>query len=903
MKHDVLIVGGGIAGMEAALNLAEMNYRVLLVEKEASIGGKMVLLSKVFPTLDCASCISTPKMAATAHHPNIEVSTYSEVREIAQKADGGFLVKLRTKPSFIDAKACTGCAKCEEICTVAIPDPFNFDLAARRAAHIPFPQAVPKRAVIDRYGSSPCSFACPAGVKAHGYVSLVRSGRYEEAFHLHMEDAPLPGVLSRACYAPCEQACTRGALEGPVSIRAIKRFMVDRYYREHPDPEYGPPTKAKNSKVAVVGSGPAGLSAAYQLARRGYPVTVFESAPNVGGMLRYGIPTYRLPRYVLERDIKNIAALGVNFSTSSPVTSLLSLKEGGFDSIFLAVGTMRPVNMSIPGEDLDGVMDCMTFLRQTSAGNGLELQGKRVLLVGGGNACIDPARVALRLGAAKVIVQYRRSRAEMPAHPWEVEAALEEGVELQLQKVPKRFVGIDGHLVAVESLSMELGELDSSGRRRPIPIAGSERLVPVDLALLSIGLRPTTSPFRRELELNSDETIRVDAMTLETSLPSVFAGGDAVTGPSMIPSAIGQGKQAAFYIDHYLQGDSLTDTGWDGRLPAVDKDEVLRRFKSVSERNSKAPPQLPVPERLRGFTEIESSLSEEDARYNAGRCLDCGGCSECGECVRVCPADAIRLDMQGGEEITEVGSVILSTGFRLFDPTLKASYGYGRFPNVITAMQMDRLLSPTRPFSRVLRPSDGKAPDNIAFVLCTGSRDYTVGNRFCSRVCCMYSIKQSQLLMGALPLADVTIYYMDIRAFGKGYDEFYEQSKAMGVRFVKGKVARIEQTLGRNLIVHYEDVGGCGCLEKAEHDLVVLSVGLLSNPEVPRLFKNERLEVDEMDWIQETEDDVNPGRTSIEGVFVAGSAAGARDIPDTIVHAGAAAVQAAAYVEHSRTGK
>ncbi len=889
--------------MEAALNLAEMNYRVLLVEKEASIGGKMVLLSKVFPTLDCASCISTPKMAATAHHPNIEVLTYSEVQEIAQKGDGGFLVKLRKKPSFIDPKACTGCAKCEEICTVATPDPFNFDLAARRAAHIPFPQAVPKRAVIDRYGSSPCSFACPAGVKAHGYVSLVRSGRYEEAFHLHMEDAPLPGVLSRACYAPCEEACTRGALEGPVAIRAIKRFMVDRYYREHPDPENGPPAKVKNSKVAVVGSGPAGLSAAYQLARRGYPVTVFESAPNIGGMLRYGIPTYRLPRYVLDRDIQNIAALGVNFSTCSPVTSLLSLKEGGFDSVFLAVGTMKPVNMSIPGEDLDGVMDCMTFLKQTSAGNGLELRGKRVLLVGGGNACIDPARVALRLGAAKVIVQYRRSRAEMPAHFWEVDAALEEGVELQLQKVPKRFIGINGHLVAVESLSMELGELDSSGRRRPIPVAGSEQLVPVDLAILSIGLRPTTSPFRRELELNSDETIRVDAMTLETSLPSVFAGGDAVTGPSMIVNAIGQGKQAAFYIDRYLQGDSLTDAGWNGRLPAVDKNEVLRRFKSVSERNSKAPPQLPVPERLHGFAEIESTLSEKDARYNAGRCLDCGGCSECGECARVCPADAIRLDMRGKEEITEVDSVILSTGFRLFDPTLKTSYGYGRFPNVITAMQMDRLLSPTRPFSRVLRPSDGKTPDNIAFVLCTGSRDYTVGNRFCSRVCCMYSIKQSQLLMGALPLADVTIYYMDIRAFGKGYDEFYEQSKAMGVRFVKGKVARIEQTLGRNLIVHYEDVGGCGCLEKAEHDLVVLSVGLLSNPEVPRLFKNERLEVDEMDWIQETEDDVNPGRTSIEGVFVAGSAAGARDIPDTIVHAGAAAVQAAAYIEQSRTEK
>jgi heterodisulfide reductase subunit A-like polyferredoxin len=272
------------------------------------------------------------------------------------------------------------------------------------------------------------------------------------------------------------------------------------------------------------------------------------------------------------------------------------------------------------------------------------------------------------------------------------------------------------------------------------------------------------------------------------------------------------------------------------------------------------------------------------------------------ECVRVCPADAIRLDMRAQEEIVEVDSVVIASGFELFDPLRKPSYGYGRYPNVITAMQMDRILSPTRPYNHVIRPSDGKRPDNIAFVLCTGSRDRTVENRLCSRVCCMYSIKQAQLLMGALPLADISIHFFDIRAFGKGYEEFYRQAKAMGTRFVEGRVAKIEQTENDNLIVHYEDIAGCGCLQKAEYDLVVLSVGLLPNPEALELFRDDRLASDSYGWVDEVDEDINPGRTSIEGVFVAGSASAARDIPDAILHAGAAAAQAAAHVEKRRKG-
>jgi heterodisulfide reductase subunit A-like polyferredoxin len=903
MEHDILIVGGGIAGMESALTLGDMGYKVLLVEKEASIGGKMILLSKVFPTLDCSSCICTPKMAATANHPNVRVLAYSEIEEIEKKENGQFQARLHKKPTFVDLAACTGCSKCELACTVAAPDQFNFDLVSRRAAYIPFPQAVPKKALIERHGSSPCSFACPAGVKAHGYVSLVRSGKYEEAFNLHMEDAPLPGSLSRACYAFCERECTRNQLEGTVPIRQIKRFLVDRYYRDHPDPAYGPPAALLDKKVAVVGSGPAGLTAAYHLARKGYRLTVFEAESRPGGMLGQGIPDYRLPKEVVNRDIKNITALGVEIRPNTPISSLKKLKEEGFDAIFLAVGAMEAWSMSVPGENLEGIADCMTFLKEVKAGKLSDLNGKTVMVVGGGNAAIDPARVALRLGAKKVVVQYRRTRTEMPAHRWEVDAALEEGIEFQYLKVPVRFIGKDGHLTSVESLSMELGEPDPSGRRRPVPVEGSEEIFPADLVILSIGLQPGTAPFKQELALEKNGTVCVDAETLQASLPSIFAGGDVVTGPSSITEAMGQGKRAAFYIDRYLRNESLTGISYDEKLSVVDQSSVLGRVSSVGKRPPTEKKEVPGKQRRLDFREVEIPFTEEEARYSANRCLDCGGCSECHECVSACPANAIRLDMQGEKQIHVVKSVIMSTGFELFDARRKSTYGYGLYPNVITAMQMDRLLAPTRPYNHVIRPSDGKAPDNIAYVLCTGSRDRQAGNRLCSRVCCMYSIKQAQLIMGALPLADISIYYIDIRAFGKGYDEFYEQAKGMGVYFVKGKVAKIEETHNSNLLVHYEDIAGGGGAKQAEHDLVVLSVGLLPNPEALSLLKTGVLESDEFAFVNEIDEDIEPAKTSIEGVFVAGSASAVRDIPDSILHADAAAAQAACYLERTRSNK
>jgi heterodisulfide reductase subunit A len=298
------------------------------------------------------------------------------------------------------------------------------------------------------------------------------------------------------------------------------------------------------------------------------------------------------------------------------------------------------------------------------------------------------------------------------------------------------------------------------------------------------------------------------------------------------------------------------------------------------------------------FYPEEETMTEEEALYSASRCLDCGVCSECHQCVAVCPADCITLDTDKGSEMdVEVGAVVLATGFKLFPADAKPQYGYGRYKNVITGMQMDRLLAPTRPYNAVVRPGDGKIPESIAYILCTGSRDETVGNPLCSKVCCMYSIKQNQLIMGALPLADVTVYYMDVRSVGKGYDEFYEQAKAMGANFVRGRISEIEEKEDGNLILHYEDIENGGTIAEAEHDLVVLAVGVQPNTEMSALFAEGGPSLDAYFYVGEADEDLNPGATDMPGVFVAGAASGAKDIPDSILHAGAAVAQAAAHLE------
>ena len=903
---DALVIGGGIAGQEAALSLADMDHKVLLVEKGLSIGGKMIQLSKVFPTLDCAACITTPKMSETARHPNITLMLNSEIDGITKEGDD-FQVNITKNPRYVIQENCTGCQQCEVACPEVRNDEYNCNLAGRKVAYIPFSLANPRIATIDRQDhSAPCINECPGGVKAYGYITLARNGQYEEAMKLHLEDIPFPGSLGRACYSPCQNACTRAGLDTAVDIRKIKRYFADYYYEKYPEaPEVDIKIKT-DKKIAVIGSGPAGLTAAYHLALKGHSVKIFEAATQAGGMLKLALPEYRAPKNVVDRDVQNVTVLGVEIECDQKIENLSGLKEQGFDIVFVSVGTHETVTLGVEGSNLNGIVSCLDFLREANIGKKENLKGKKVMVIGGGNTAIDAARTSMRLGAEKVTVVYRRSREEMPCFAPEIHEAEEEGVEIMILRNPVKFIGEGGKLKKVQLVKMKLGEVDASGRRQSIPVDRSEYLEDIDYVIEAIGLKPETASFAKDVELNKNGTIKVNAKTLQTSNPFIFAGGDAVTGATTLIEAAGQGKKAAFYIDKYLSNLNMEDFEFGDKLPAADKTKVYQKYgdqKISAIKNGN----IPVDQRINSFKEVEFTYTEEELKASTARCMDCSNCRECHQCVSACPANAIDFSQRKQTVTKSVKSVVVTTGYKLFPPSGKPEYGYTKYANVIDSMQMDRLIAPTRPYNNVLRPGDGKTPDNIAYVLCTGSRDSSIensgcgadcaNNPICSQICCMYSIKQAQLLMGALPMTDITIYYMDIRAFGKGYEEFFQQSKAMGVNFVKGKVAKIRENENGSgdLILRYEDVTK-GVVKEAKHDLVVLSVGVVPNKEVPNMFTNQKLELDRFNFVKQVDELVSPALTSIEGVFVAGAASGPKDIPDSILSAGCAASEVAGYL-------
>jgi heterodisulfide reductase subunit A-like polyferredoxin len=907
-KYDALVVGGGIAGQEAALNLADMDYKVLLVEKELSIGGKMIQLSKVFPTLDCAACITTPKMSETARHPNIKLLLNSNINTI-EKQDKSFDVIINRRPRYVKTDVCTGCQQCEFACPEIRPDDYNARLAGRKVAYIPFTLANPRIASIDRQGTSaPCINECPGGVKPYGYISLVRNGQYEDAMKLHLEDIPLPGSLGRACFAPCQNACTRTNLEGSVDIRRTKRFFTDYYYSKYPQQPLRNIEKKTGKKIAVIGSGPAGLTAAYHLALKGHSVKIYEAEAELGGMLKLTIPGYRLPNYIVDRDIQNILTLGVDYEVNRKINNINELKNTyNYDSVFLAVGTHETTKLKIEGSELTEVVDCLDFLRNTNIGTPKNLTGKKVIVIGGGNVAMDVSRTAIRQGADEISVICLEERNKMLALEFEVKEALEEGVRIYNASMTTRLFSRNDktflEFISVSSFKF----IDGKPEIKTVP--GSEKQIQADIVILAVGLKPSSAIFRNELELLGNGKIVSDEKTLQTSHEYLFVGGDSHSGASSIIQAAGEGKRAAFYIDKYLNGENPSDFEFGDKLPAIDKDEVLGR-NNYKLQNSIGEKLRSVNERIKDFNEIEETFTEDEAKLSAERCLDCSNCRECHQCVAACPAEAIDFTQKNDIISTNVKSVIISTGFKLFKPENKPQYGYGKYPNVIDSMQMDRLIAPTRPFNSVLRPGDGKVPDKIAYILCTGSRDSSIENEMgcsiecsnnpiCSQICCMYSIKQAQLLMGALPMADITIYYMDIRAFGKGYEEFFQQTKSMGVSFIKGKVAQItrKDDDSGDLVLRYEDVTS-GIVKEAKHDLVVLSVGVLPNNEITQVFTNQDLLLDDQNFIKQVDELISPSLTSIKGVFVAGTSAGPMDIPDSILSAGSAASEAAGYISN-----
>jgi len=557
----------------------------------------------------------------------------------------------------------------------------------------------------------PCMTACPVHTQAGRYVALIAQGRYEDAYRYARAPNPFASICGRVCGHPCETACRRGQLDSPISIRALKRFLTERYGPESRNPLEMYPEKPRithQEKVAVIGAGPAGLSAAHDLALLGYPVTVFDAAPVPGGMLHLGIPEYRMPRDVLQAQVREILDLGPELRLNSRLGkdfTIEELRRQGYKAFLLAFGLHRSRDLNIPGHELDGVVKGVDFLLNVNLGYRFSI-GKQVVVIGGGNVAIDVARsalreqqrttrealasvllpdslpenemdvamkelmdvsrAALRMGARRVHLVCLESRAEMPAFEEEIEEGMQEGLEIHPSRGPQRFVGKNGKLEALETTRC-VSVFDAQRRFNPVFEPGTEQLIPCDTAILAIGQTSDLSAVTPEpgLETTRQGIIKIDPQTLMTTVPGIFAAGDIAFGPRLIISAVADGKKAAEQIDRYLSGGEWQPAPRYVQITVLDHHEMAERYDEFSRL---AVPVIPI-DRRTGVAEVETGYTEEQARREASRCLQCWvntifdgneqegtECILCGGCVDVCPENCLRLvplrDLEFSSEVT-----------------------------------------------------------------------------------------------------------------------------------------------------------------------------------------------------------------------------------------------------------
>ncbi len=759
---------------------------------------------------------------------------------------------------------------------------------------------MPGAYAIQKADKAPCRKACPAGLNVQGYVQMVKEGKYKEALEIIMEELPLPGVLGRICPHGCEEACRRIEVDEAVAIRDLKRLAADQF-----DPRQIEIKCAalRSEKVAIIGSGPAGLSAAYHLARKGVQSTIYEALPEPGGMLRVGIPDHRLPRQVLDQEIEIITNLGVEIKTNMPIGQDLSVEDllnDGYQAVYLALGAHKGIELGIPGEKAQGVRQGVDFLREVNL-TGKAAVGRHVAIIGGGNVAIDVSRSAVRLGAASVTILYRRSREEMPAWEEEIVAAEEEGVKLVYLTAPQEILTADGKVVGIRCVNMKLTEPDSSGRRRPIPIPGSEHDIAVDQIIPAIGQRPDLSAIEELTGLGFTRwgTTEADPVTYATGREGVFAGGDLQTGPWVAIGAIAAGREAAESIVRYLDGADMAS----GRDAAVNEHPTYRPVpEGIAPRKRAHMPALASEKRTHNFSEVELGYDEAAGRSEAERCLNCGYCSECFQCVDACLAGAVMHDQQPEERLIDVGSVILCPGSEPYNPTeLEEFYHYKSHPNVMTSLEFERLLSASGPtMGHLVRPSDHQEPKKIAWLQCVGSRDNNrCGNGYCSSVCCMYAMKDAMVAKEHSENGlDCTIFNMDIRSFGKDYEKYYLRAQHdAGINFVKARIHTIDPLPNSDdLRIRYADDDGK--VQEEQFDIVVLSVGLQVPKDTAALAK--RLDIDLNQYNCAVTDPFTPVETSRKGVYACGIFNEPKDIPSSVMEASAAASAAGARLATGR---
>ena len=792
---------------------------------------------------------------------------------------------------------CTSCGDCAKVCPIEVPNEYDKGLSKRKAIYKQYAQAIPGAYGISKRGTAPCKATCPAHVSIQGFIALINTGKYREALELFKQEHPFPGVCGRVCHHPCEGVCTRSDVDKPLSIQYLHRFLADHDFTGE-SPFVPKVAEKRSEKAAIIGSGPAGLTTAYYLVMKGYQVTVFEKLPVAGGMMAVGIPAYRLPRNELAAEVAVIENMGVEIKTGVTFgqdITLESLKADGFKALFLATGLHGSRKLGVPGEDLEGVLPGVAFLRDAALNRKISL-GKKVVVVGGGNVAIDVALTAKRLGAADVSMVCLESRDEMPAWDYEIEEALEENINIVNCFGPKNFAGKDGKVTGIQFKQCTC-VFDDNRCFNPQYDENVVQTLEADTIIVAIGQSAELS-FAEEqnVAVTKRGGLESDLLTFQTPVPWIFAGGDAVYGPKSVVDAVASGKEAAESIDRYLNGRDLRegrDNDWSFEKPDT----------SLEEKKERLPMKRISPEERDGnFNEVALGYSEEETRLEAERCLKCGICSECYQCVDACLANAIDHTQKTAEKDIRVGSVILSSGNDIYDPSALAQfYQYKVNPNVLTSLEFERILSASGPtMGHLERPSDKTDPKKIAWLQCIGSRDTNkCGNGYCSSVCCMYAIKDAMIAKehshGEL---DCAIFNMDIRTFGKDYEKYYLRAKDKdGVRFVKARVHTISEVPETgDLCLRFAD--DSGAIMEETFNMVVLSVGLQVPDTSVELAK--RLDINLNKYRFVDTDPFAPVATSRPGVFTCGIFQGPKDIPSSVTEAGAAACEAGVGLAEAR---
>jgi heterodisulfide reductase subunit A len=833
-------------------------------------------------------------MVSVGRHKNIKLMAYSEVESVSGYV-GNFDIKIRSKARFIDEDICTGCGQCAEVCPISVQNPFDVGLSERKVSYRHSAQSVPNAYTIQKTGMAPCRNACPTDQRAMGYIALVSQKRFADAYWAIRRENPFPSVCGRVCNHPCEEACSRGDYDEPVNIMGIKRFVADWAYanrdslpnmrdksivgtpfKKHPQPS--------GKKVAIIGAGPAGLTAGLDLVRLGHKVKVFDALPVAGGMIRVGIPPHRLPYDRFDWEIQQIVDEGVEIQLNIWVDDIHGLFDEGYDSVLVATGAHQAYKLLIRNSNHPDNWLSLDLLKKACLGEEIDLSGREIIILGAGDVAMDAARVAVRLGSPKVKIVCRGMRASFN----EIQEAQEEGVEVLGGKTFQKILVEDDKIVGVECLRAEVGGI-IDGKRQFEVVPNSEHLIPGDLIVWALGQRPDFSFLPWDGSINTRYPVGIQAdEEMMTTMPGVFTAGDVRRGTTFfVVDAVAEGHHVARCIDRYLKGEDGVQEPERIPVARLNRDAIES---AIARGDASDRPRIPIAtippiERVNNFKEVELTLSETQVLLEVERCLKCGVCSECLECVAACDRGAIHHEMQDTYHDIRVGTIIMATGFNDFDPSVAPEYGYGVHPNVITAMEFERMINPSGPTDGQVLMKNGKPPKSVAILHCVGSRDENY-NEYCSRACCMYSLKLAQLVKDYVH-AEVYEIYRDMRTFGKDYEEFYNRTKRKGVNFFHGRVSNVVQNNG-HLIVKWEE-NFYNQPDYIDVDMVILATGFEPQRDAGQIASRFGISRSPDGFFLEKHPKLGPVETATDGIFLAGACQSPKDIPDCVAQGGGAA--------------